>query len=73
MASKGIELRDENFACFIDEFGEATHRVEVPHSATEQWHGKLPEQLPADWRTEGWRGYANGLFWTVNPDDYEDI
>ena len=25
------------------------------------------------WQEEGWCGYANGLFWIVNPDDYEDL
>ena len=58
---------------FIDEFGEATHRVEVPVASIEKWRGKLPDQLLTYWQEEGWCGYANGLFWTVDPDDYEDI
>ncbi|VWC82338.1 hypothetical protein BLA39750_01295 [Burkholderia lata] len=66
-------MRDEDFEVFIDEFGEATHRVEVPQSAIEQWRGKLPQQLLNYWKDEGWGGYANGLFWIVNPDDYEDL
>jgi hypothetical protein len=66
-------MRDENFEVFIDEFGEATHRVEVPAASIEKWHGKLPDQLLEYWKEEGWCGYANGLFWTVNPDDYEDL
>ena len=32
----------------------------------------MPDQLLLYWQTEGWNAYANGLFWTVNPDDYED-
>lgn len=66
-------MRDEDFQVFIDEFGEATHHVEVPAESIEKWRGKLPEQLLTYWREEGWCGYADGLFWTVNPDDYEDI
>jgi hypothetical protein len=66
-------MRDENFEVFIDEFGEATHRVEVPVASIEKWRGKLPDQLLTNWQEEGWCGYANGLFWTVDPDDYEDI
>lgn len=66
-------MRDEDFEVFIDEFGEATHRVEVPAASVEKWRGKLPDQLLKYWKEEGWCGYANGLFWTVNPDDYEDI
>jgi hypothetical protein len=66
-------MRDEEFQMFITEFGEATHRVEVPAASVEKWRGKLPDQLLAYWQEEGWCGYADGLFWTVDPDDYEDI
>ena len=66
-------MRDEDFKVFIDEFGEATHHVDVPAEAIQKWRGKLPEQLLSYWREEGWCGYADGLFWTVDPDDYEDL
>ena len=66
-------MRDEDFEVFIDEFGEATHRIDVPAEAIEKWRGKLPDQLLTYWEQEGWSGYANGLFWIVNPDDYEDL
>ena len=66
-------MRDENFTVFVEEFGEATHRVEVPQSSLEKYRGKLPDQLLGYWREEGWCSYADGLVWTVNPDDYEDL
>lgn len=66
-------MRDDDFQLFIDEFGEAVHRQNVPVSSIEKWRGKLPNQLLAYWQDEGWCGYAEGLFWTVNPDDYEDL
>ncbi|WP_322403611.1 GAD-like domain-containing protein [Massilia luteola] len=66
-------MRDEDFEVFIDEFGEATHRFEVPASSIEKWRDKLPDQLLTYWKNEGWCGYANGLFWTVDPDEYEDL
>jgi len=66
-------MRDEDFEVFIDEFGEATHRINVPPGAVQKWRGKLPDLLLTYWQEEGWCGYANGLFWFVNPDDYEDI
>jgi hypothetical protein len=66
-------MRDEDFEVFIDEFGEATHRIDVPAEAIRKWQGKLPDQLLTYWKEEDWCGYANGLFWLVNPDDYEDI
>ncbi|SFZ77017.1 GAD-like domain-containing protein [Chitinimonas taiwanensis] len=66
-------MRDEAFEVFVEEFGEATHRVDVPFAAIEKWRGKLPNQLLTYWQAEGWCGYANGLFWIVNPDEYEDL
>jgi hypothetical protein len=66
-------MRDEDFEYFISKFGEATHRIEAPQAAIDKWRGKLPDQLLKYWKEEGWCGYANGLFWLVNPDDYEDL
>jgi len=66
-------MRDEDFEVFISEFGEATYRVDVPPEAIEKWRGKLPELLLTYWQEVGWCCYANGLFWIVNPDDYEDL
>jgi hypothetical protein len=43
----------------------------VPLSSIERYRGKLPDQLLAYWEENGWCGYADGLFWTVNPQDYE--
>lgn len=66
-------MRDEDFEYFISKFGEATNRVVVSADAIEKWRNKLPDQLLTYWQEEGWGGYANGLFWIVNPDDYEDL
>lgn len=66
-------MRDENFEVFIGEYGEATFRQEVPKSSIEKWTGVLPNQLLSYWKQEGWCAYQHGLFWTVNPDDYQDL
>jgi hypothetical protein len=66
-------MRDEDFEVFIEEFGEASRRTEVPAESFNLWQGKLPDQLLKYWKEEGWCAYADGLFWTVNPDDYEDL
>ena len=66
-------MRDEDFEYFISKFGDATHRVDVPRQSIEKWRGKLPDLLLTYWQEEGWCAYANGLFWLVNPDDYEDL
>lgn len=35
--------------------------------------GKLPDQMLAYWQEYGWCGYADGLFWTVNPQEYDPV
>ena len=62
--------RDEFFEFFIEEVGEATFHQAVPEKSIEKYRGVLPDQLLTYWQEEGWNGYIDGLFWTVNPDDY---
>lgn len=64
---------DENFEFFLDEFGPAFDRRDVPHSSIDRWRGKLPDQLLTYWGAYGWCGYAEGLFWTVDPSEYEPV
>jgi hypothetical protein len=66
-------MRDDDFQVFIDEFGEATSRTAIPQSTISRWAGKLPGRLLAQWADEGWSSYADGLFWTVDPDEYDDL
>ncbi len=62
---------DEDFECFLDDFGPSIDKRYVPPTSIERYRGKLPDQLLAYWEEHGWSGYADGLFWTVNPQDYE--
>jgi hypothetical protein len=64
---------DENFAYFLEKMGPAVDRIYVPTSSIERYRGKLPDQLLAYWKEHGWCGYADGLFWTVNPQEYEPV
>ncbi|WP_017450268.1 GAD-like domain-containing protein [Herbaspirillum rubrisubalbicans] len=66
-------MRDEDFKYFISKFGEATKSSPVPAASLEKWRDKLPDQLLKYWEQEGWCEYSNGLFCTVDPDDYEDL
>jgi hypothetical protein len=54
------------------EFGPAFAKREVPPEKIERFRGKLPDQLLKYWQEYGWCGYAKGLFWTVDPDEWED-
>jgi hypothetical protein len=62
---------DEDFALFLTHFGPPIDRRYVPPSTIDRYRGKLPDQLLAYWEEYGWCGYADGLFWTVNPQEYE--
>ncbi|WP_164276134.1 GAD-like domain-containing protein [Stenotrophomonas sp. B1-1] len=64
---------DQDFALFIENFGEATARDPVPEASLRRWAGILPDSLLRYWRRDGWANYGNGRLWTVNPEDYEDL
>lgn len=54
-------------------FGPAFDRIPVSDEIFEKYKNKLPNQLLEYWRQYGFCGWGDGLFWTVNPDDYEDL
>ncbi|MFA7894688.1 GAD-like domain-containing protein [Pseudomonas putida] len=66
-------MRDLDFIEFIECFGEATEKMQIPEASFIKWENILPPTLIQYWQNEGWAGYANGLFWIVNPEDYEHI
>lgn len=66
-------MRDEHFEIFIEKFGEATTHVSIPIADLENCRSTLPPALLEYWAAEGWSGYGKGIFWLVNPDDYDDV
>jgi len=64
---------DDFFKIFLTKFGPPFHRDEAPASSITRYREKLPNQLLVYWEKYGWGGYADGLFWIVNPQDYEPI
>ncbi|MBV4543921.1 GAD-like domain-containing protein [Pseudomonas vlassakiae] len=64
---------DEVYSLFIEGMGEPVFRQEVPPSSVERYRGKLPRKLLEHWAEHGWCGYGDGIFWTVNPQDYEGV
>ncbi|WP_024656427.1 GAD-like domain-containing protein [Pseudomonas syringae USA007] len=64
---------DEDFAFFLKKFGPAVKRQQVPATSIDRYTKKLPEQLLKYWEDFGWCGYAKGLFWTVDPQDYDNL
>ncbi|MFQ6572745.1 GAD-like domain-containing protein [Pseudomonas sp. UM16] len=64
---------DEAFSIFLEAFGSPIERREVPPSSIQRYHGKLPDQLLAYWSEHGWCGYSDGIFWMVNPQEYDGV
>lgn len=64
---------DRYFDHFLKTFGPAIDKREVPVASIERYKGKLPDQLLAYWEEHGWCGYADGLLWTVDPQEYEPV
>jgi hypothetical protein len=64
---------DEIFAIFSKAFGAPLGRRKVPVSSIERYRGKLPNRLLEYWADHGWCGYGNGIFWIVNPQEYEGV
>lgn len=64
---------DEDFEYFLTKMGPAIEIRQVPPSIVELYRGKLPNRLLSYWKENGWCGYAEGLFWTVNPQEYEPV
>lgn len=64
---------DEDIEGFLEDFGPAIHTQDVPASSIERYRGHLPDRLLQYWQAYGWSGYADGMFWTVNPEEFEPV
>lgn len=45
----------------------------VEKETYEGFQNKLPSRLLKYWKEYGFTGFSDGLFWIVNPNDYQDI
>lgn len=68
-----MEIEDKYFDSFLNYggFGPKIRKREVPDSSLLKYRGKLPQKLIEYWSIHGWCGYAKGLFWTVDPTEYQ--
>ena len=63
---------DKDFEWFLEQFGEPQNAVPVPQTTIDKYRGHLPNRLLEYWQQYGFCGFKDGLFWIVNPDDYQD-
>ncbi|WP_199610066.1 GAD-like domain-containing protein [Flocculibacter collagenilyticus] len=54
-------------------FGPAIKSIPPSQAILDEYKGRLPDRLLEYWQEYGFCGWGDGLFWTVNPEDYEDI
>ncbi|MCG6035764.1 DUF1851 domain-containing protein [Acinetobacter baumannii] len=68
-------MMDENFEIFYQDegFGPPIYSETVSEEIIKKYQGKLPNQLLEYWKAYGFSGWGNGLFWFVNPEDYQDV
>ncbi|MFR0675022.1 GAD-like domain-containing protein [Enterobacterales bacterium AW_CKDN230030176-1A_HGKHYDSX7] len=64
---------DEAISLFIEEMGDPTSHIPVPSTAIEHYRNRLPERLLSYWEDYGWSAHAGGIFWMVNPAEYEGV
>ncbi|MGJ7549654.1 GAD-like domain-containing protein [Pseudomonas alloputida] len=64
---------DKIFSLFLKEMGEPIFRQKVPPSSMERYLEILPSKLLKHWKEHDWSGYGDGIFWTVNPQEYEEV
>lgn len=62
---------DEDFDGFLEDFGEPNYSEPMPAAVFEAYDRKLPKQLLTYWRGVGACSFKKGLFWLVNPADYQ--
>lgn len=66
---------DASFVSFYRDagFGPINDTICVPEAVARYYEYRLPRKLIEYWRYWGWAGFADGLFWLVNPSEYEDV
>ena len=64
---------DEWFDLLLRDIGEPQDCQPCDENIIEKYKDKLPKQLFKYWRELGWCSYGDGLFWMVNPDEYQEI
>jgi hypothetical protein len=63
---------DGRFEWFLEQFGNPQNAKSVPKEIIEKYANILPSRLLEYWSEYGFCSFKDGLFWLVNPDDYQD-
>jgi len=64
---------DERFEWFLEEFGEPTQYEAASQETLDKYKGKLPDRLLEYWVEYGFCSFMDGLFFMVNPQEYQGV
>ncbi|MDO7911137.1 GAD-like domain-containing protein [Pseudomonas sp. 22-AL-CL-001] len=64
---------DDVIRLFFEEMGTPIAQEAVPTSSIVRYSKILPERLLNYWQDYGWSGHADGIFWIVDPQEYEGV
>lgn len=66
---------DEYFNEFLngEGFSPSFNSVPVNQETMTLYQNRLPDRLLGYWKEYGFSGFGEGLFWMVNPNEYQDI
>ncbi|HWV16239.1 MAG TPA: GAD-like domain-containing protein [Cellvibrio sp.] len=63
----------EHLALFEKRLGNIQDPMVISEETYKKYTGILPNALITMWKRYGWGSFADGAFWLVNPEDYEDL
>jgi len=66
-------MMDRLFSRFIEKLGTPTCQLPVADPSIDLYTGRLPHQLLDYWSQHGWCGFGKGIFWLVNPQEYDCV
>ncbi|WP_227560761.1 GAD-like domain-containing protein [Acinetobacter bereziniae] len=68
-------IMEDDFDYFYNDegFGPPIEALQVDEDTLKKYENKLPKRLLYYWKEYGFSGWGNGLFWLVNPADYDDL
>ncbi len=66
-------MRKECIDIVIEEFGEPTQVHSATEAILDKYTNILPSILIDIWRHEGFCQFQNGLYYIINPDDWQDV
>jgi hypothetical protein len=64
---------DEDFDGFLEDFAPVHDATPIPELVISTYKQRLPERLFTYWRGVGACGFAHGLFWMTDPNEYQDL